>query len=106
MTNSGEILTEKGYLKRFSDWNLEIAKMLAEREGLVLTEQHLEILRVLRGFYQKYQRTPTMRALSKEISLVLNAEKSSSLYLFELFPNGPIQQGCKIAGLPRPAHCL
>lgn len=96
----------QGYLTDPSLWNKEVAIVLAQREQIELIPAHWEIIELLRDFYQKYQRAPNMRALTKTVNEAFGADKATSLYLFQLFPKGPVQQGCKIAGLPRPAHCL
>ena len=87
-------------------WNPEIAVKLAARENIALTPDHWEVINLLRSFYQKTQRHPTMRALIKEINLQVGFNKFDSAALFKLFPQGPIQQGSRIGGLPKPAHCL
>ena len=47
-----------------------------------------------------------MRMLSKAIEKKLGKDKAKSIYLFQLFPEGPAKQATKIAGLPKPAKCL
>ncbi len=105
MTHDLKLDTE-GYLSHLSDWSPAVAEQLAVEENIVLSEAHWELIKFLQHFYQQYQHIPKMRALSKAIKLELGAEKSGSLYLYDLFPNGPIKQGCKIAGLPKPPHCI
>ena len=47
-----------------------------------------------------------MRPLVKYVSQTLGSDKGSSIYLLQLFPGSPAKVASKIAGLPRPEHCL
>ena len=101
------ITTDKdGYLKKLSDWSPQVAIELANSENIQLTDQHWEILEVLKKFYQTYEISPSARPLVKAVKNKLGAEKGNSLYLMTLFPDSPPKQAAKIAGLPRPANCF
>ena len=105
--NGKEINTDKeGYLLDFNDWDEELAYAIAQQDDIVLTPSHFEIIYFLQNFYFEYQTTPAMRMLTKLVKKKIGEEKGSSMYLFQLFPKGPAKQGCKIAGLPKPAKCL
>jgi tRNA 2-thiouridine synthesizing protein E len=107
IVNNQTIETDKeGYLENLNDWNKDVAVELAKTEGIELTEQHWEIIQVLRDFYQTYETSPSARPLAKAVKLALGEEKASSLYLMTLFPESPAKQAAKIAGLPRPANCF
>lgn len=95
-----------GYLLHFSDWNAAVADLLAQREGILLTPAHWEIVDALRAFYRQFEQSPAMRPLVKYVSQTLGADKGSSIYLLQLFPGSPAKVASKIAGLPRPEHCL
>jgi tRNA 2-thiouridine synthesizing protein E len=95
-----------GFLCNLNEWNEVTADALAKTENITLTENHWEIIRLVRNFYHKYQHSPEMRPLIKFIKLELGEQKGNSLYLLSLFPNSPAKLACKIAGLPRPANCL
>jgi tRNA 2-thiouridine synthesizing protein E len=101
------IATDKdGYLLNFADWNADIAEALALREGITLTPAHWEIVDTLRNFYQQFEQSPAMRPLVKYVSQTLGSDKGTSIYLLQLFPGSPAKVASKIAGLPRPEHCL
>jgi tRNA 2-thiouridine synthesizing protein E len=105
--HSGSIeLDKEGFLRNIQDWNELIAQEIATSESIVLSEEHWEIIRMARKFYQTYQTSPAMRALVKYIERELGAEKGRSLYLLQLFPNSPAKLISKIAGLPKPTNCL
>lgn len=89
-----------------SDWNESVAEQIAESEGIELTEQHWEVLRLLREYYREFDSSPAMRPLVKYCTLKLGADKGKSIYLMSLFPGSPAKLGSKIAGLPKPDNCL
>ncbi|MBJ7536663.1 TusE/DsrC/DsvC family sulfur relay protein [Marinomonas transparens] len=105
-TISQDILDEEGYLLDLDNWNNKLAEDLAEKENIVLTEAHWEIILLLRDFYQEYEVSPAMRPLVKAVSKKLGPEKGRSIYLMTLFPGSPPKLAAKIAGLPKPANCL
>ncbi|OOH88962.1 sulfurtransferase TusE [Pasteurellaceae bacterium 15-036681] len=97
---------EFGYLKNLDDWSEDLAKAIAEKDNLELTEAHWEIVFFVREFYQEYKTSPAIRMLVKALSQKFGEEKGNSRYLQRLFPEGPAKQATKIAGLPKPAKCL
>lgn len=99
-------LDENGFLDHLEDWSENVAKELATREGIVLYDEHWEILHLLREFYQEFTIAPAMRVLVKQVKVKLSPEKASSIYLLKLFPESPAKIACKIAGLPKPTNCL
>ncbi len=99
-------LDKDGYLKHLSDWSPEVACALAKSLTIELTDAHWEVIEALQGFYRTYQLAPSMRPFSKHLKATLGAEKSTSLYLMQLFPESPALVAAKIAGLPRPTNCF
>lgn len=99
-------LDKQGFLINLDDWNHEVAQLLANAEGIALTDQHWEIILLLREFYQQFELSPAMRPLIKYIRLKLGDKQASSLYLLKLFPGSPAKLAAKIAGLPKPDNCL
>jgi tRNA 2-thiouridine synthesizing protein E len=95
-----------GFLLDHQVWNEEIAQQLAQNEDITLTEQHWQLIHLIRQFYQEYDLSPAMRPLAKYIKLHLGSEQASSIYLMQLFPQSPAKYLAKIAGLPRPENCL
>ncbi|MBL4815055.1 MAG: TusE/DsrC/DsvC family sulfur relay protein [Shewanella sp.] len=96
----------QGYLKQVSDWNEEIAEIIAQGESIELTAAHWEVILFVRDFYLEFKTSPAIRVLVKAIGLKLGADKGNSKYLYTLFPLGPAKQATKIAGLPKPAKCI
>lgn len=95
-------LTPAGRLKNLDDWSKNVAEWLAEKDGITLTEAHWEIIHIMREYYQTYNIPPILKLLKREIQEKLGAHKAENTYLETLFPNGVINQGTKIAGLPVP----
>jgi tRNA 2-thiouridine synthesizing protein E len=94
-----------GYLKDLADWSLDIAGQLAESESIDLTEEHWELIHLIRDFYVKYKISPTMRVLVRQAGEQLGPDKGRSIHLLTLFPDNPLKLLSKIAGLPKPPNC-
>lgn len=106
-THARKMRTDKeGYLLDLSVWDAQLAREIAAAHGVRLTENHWEVIYLLRDFYQKHDISPPMRPLVKRVRETLGADKGTSLYLLRLFPGSPAKLAAKIAGLPRPTHCL
>jgi len=83
------------------NWDRNVATSLAAEEGIQLTDAHWEMVSYLRKLYQGTGEIDYARDLSAVLEQ--RFKKQGGLkYLFTLFPNGPVSQGCKIAGLPVP----
>lgn len=100
------MLDKEGFLKNLNDWNSTTAVALAENEGIHLSDQHWELIHLLREFYREFELSPAMRPLVKYVGQKLGKEKGNSLYLLRLFPGSPAKIAAKIAGLPKPDNCL
>ena len=99
-------LTRDGFLVNKDDWTTEIADTIAKEEGIELTEEHWEIIHFVQDYYKEYSITPIMRVLGKAIGRKLGKDKGKSCYLYRLFPDVPIKQSARIAGLPKPPSCI
>ncbi len=97
---------EEGYLIDWSVWTEGMAEVMAKQDGIELTEEHWEIIRFLRSYFEKYQIAPMIKILTKEIAKTMGKEKGNTKYLYELYPAGPAKQACRYAGLPKPTGCV
>ncbi len=105
--NNKTLATDKqGYLLDFTQWNEEVAVLLAKSDDMELLEAHWEVIRFVREFYLTYNTSPAIRALTKAMKAEFGEEKASSRYLYRLFKEGPAKQATKYAGLPKPARCI
>ena len=105
--NGKQIETDsEGYLLNSDDWEEGMIEILAQEEGIELTDDHLEIIHFVRDFYLEFNTSPAVRMLVKAVEKEHGPEKGNSKYLFKLFRKGPAKQATKLAGLPKPAKCL
>lgn len=105
--NGKTIETDKeGYLLNHTDWQEDLVPMIAEQEGIELTDAHWEVILFVRNFYLEFNTSPAVRMLVKAMEKEHGTEKGNSKYLFTLFRKGPAKQATKLAGLPKPAKCL
>ncbi len=82
-------------------WTKTEAKTTALSYGLKLGDDHWELVRVLQGCYAEDQ-NPPIRRLCDALAAVFKP-RGGRRYLAQLFPGGPVTQGCAIAGLQPPA---
>ncbi|CBV42507.1 TusE/DsrC/DsvC family sulfur relay protein [Halomonas elongata] len=99
-------LDPEGYLVELEQWTPDVARALAAEEGIALDEAHWEVIEVLRDFYARYEMAPAMRPLVKAVGRALGPEKGRSIHLMRLFPGSPAKVAARLAGLPKPSHCL
>lgn len=97
---------DNGYLLDSSRWTRAFAEQAAGAEGIALTADHWAVVEFLRDYHSRYGLSPPMRVLVKAIAPLLGEAKASSRRLYQLFPDGPAKQACKVAGLPKPESCL
>lgn len=97
---------KEGFLLTLDLWSEDVANEIAKVENIELTQEHFEIIYLLRDFYQKHEVAPANRPLVKLVKTQLSTEKGNSIYLMTLFPESPAKIAAKIAGLPKPPNCL
>ncbi|MGB2009821.1 MAG: TusE/DsrC/DsvC family sulfur relay protein, partial [Cycloclasticus pugetii] len=91
---------EYGFLQNRSDWSEAVAEAMAKEDELLLTPLHWEIIHFAQAYYDEFNHQPNARLFGQAIKKRLGAEKGSSIYLYKLFPNGPLKYANKYAGLP------
>jgi tRNA 2-thiouridine synthesizing protein E len=104
--NSELTFDKEGFLTSLELWSEEIAHDIAAKENITLTKNHLDVIYLLRDFYQKFEVAPANRPLVKLVKMQIAEDKGNSIYLMTLFPESPAKIGAKIAGLPKPPNCL
>ena len=82
----------------FSD---DIVPVIAEAEGISLTDEHWQIVQYMRRKYQEDGQTPNFRNMVAELSDELEGVDWKKR-LYELFPQQPNRQAAKVAGLTKP----
>jgi tRNA 2-thiouridine synthesizing protein E len=89
-----------GYLVDLNTWTEEVAKEIAEEEGVSLTAESFKLINFLRGEYiNNNANQPNERNMVKGLKDDWEG-KLTTKELYTLFPKGPAKQAGKIAGLP------
>ena len=87
----------------FDAWDEASAKATALTQGIELTDAHWQVINFLRIHYQNVGGDmPPKHELTKTLEERFSSEGGLK-YLYTLFPDGPLNQGCRIAGVPVPA---
>jgi tRNA 2-thiouridine synthesizing protein E len=101
MLNGEELETgEENFLleANFSD---EIVPVIAEAEGIKLTDEHWMVVNYLRDKFKDDGHTPNFRNMLAELE-DLHEGIDWKKKLYDLFPNQPARQAVRVAGLTKP----
>lgn len=90
----------EGYLVEPGDWNEDIAQVLAAEEDIQLGDEHWDVIRFMRAYFEEHQIAADARFVIKHLEERIG--KDARRKLFMLFPYGHVKQTCKIAGMRRP----
>jgi len=91
---------DEGFLLE-ADFSDEAARVIAQAEGISLTDEHWLVIGWLRERFRDEGHTPNFRAMVKEFDEAHPGTDWKSK-LYELFPNQPARQGPRVAGLTKP----
>ena len=83
-------------------WTPQAVEAAAAEEKLTLTVEHWEVIRALQNYFARHpEGVVNLRelhdALDEKFHIVGGMKQ-----LYQLFPGGPVAQGCKLAGLKAP----
>ena len=92
----------EGYLIEPESWDETAALQLAQSEGVELTDEHWQVIRFMREYYDEHRVAADARFVIKFMEEEMGMGRKARNYLFKLFPYGYVQQACKIAGMKRP----
>ena len=95
-------LLRDGRLANTEDWSESLALALAQKDGVELTDNHWEIINLVRDFYKQFNISPIRKLLLKTIREKFGEKKANRDYLLSLFPQDELLSCTKIAGLPVP----
>ncbi len=87
--------------RELDTWNLDKARATAAEEGIELNNAHLQVIHCLRNHYLEHGLAEHGRELGDMLDERF-ANAGGRKYLRRLFPEGPVAQGLKLAGLPVP----
>jgi tRNA 2-thiouridine synthesizing protein E len=82
-------------------WSEDIGRALAANEDLKLDDAHLAVIYSLRDYFLEHGFAEAGRVLGDMLDARFK-DAGGRKYLRRLFPNGPVAQGMRIAGLPVP----
>lgn len=89
------------FLNDMESWTEQQARDLARSQGLELSDEHMDVICWLRDLYADCGKPENGRALTHAMEETFS-DQGGKKYLYWLFPNGPVLQGCRLAGLPVP----
>lgn len=103
MVDGKEIRTcSEGYIVVQDEWSEGFVHAQAGVEGLELTDEHWDVVRFLRDYYEKHRVQCEVRKMIKHFKQAWGTERGNSSYLHKIFPRGgPQKQGNRLAGLLR-----
>lgn len=86
------------------EWSRDQGLETAKSEGLILAQNHWEVVQALQEYFARHANQPAIhvRELHDALDEKFHA-KGGIRYLYQIFPKGPVAQGCRIAGLPLPS---
>ena len=97
---------DAGFPQAPDDWQPGEAERIAAEEGLELGPDHWRLLRCLQEYFSRHEETEvSIRELKDALDEAFHAE-GGNRYLHQLFPGGPVAQGCRLAGLPVPPGAI
>jgi tRNA 2-thiouridine synthesizing protein E len=92
-----------GNLTDLTSWSPQHANQQAEAEGLALGDEHWEIIYFLRERFREHGNEDPAREILRELEDRF-CDGRGRAWLYELFPQGPVSQASRLAGLPPPPH--
>lgn len=99
-------LDAEGHLLHAADWQESVADAMAARRQVELGALHWWLIRFVRAHHEQYGMPPLMRVVIRAMRMDTDQADASSRTLYRLFPDGPIREACRYAGLPRPDSCI
>lgn len=91
--------------KELENWTDNSARAQAQKEGFDLTDEHFKVLQFLRDFYIQHGWPKKTHELTRALDETFQAQGGNK-YLHRLFPDGPVAQGTRLAGLPQPEYAV
>lgn len=93
----------EGYLRELPAWSIATGRELAAEEHIDMTDEHWDVVCFLRERFLHEGQAKSGRQVV-ELLDERYAGKGGRRYLYTLFPNGPVTQASRIAGLPLPPY--
>jgi len=104
--NNEEPGRDPGFPYAPEDWTPAAAVDAARQEGLVLGDDHWKALNSLQEYFARHaELAVNLRELHDALDEKFH-RVGGLKYLYQLFPGGPVAQGCRLAGLKAPATAV
>ena len=88
-----------GYLKDMNAWTPEIARAMAEADGVTIDDDQWEQILKAREYYEEYSVVPPIRKFAKYLG-------QDQKDMFKKWMTGPMKPITKYGGLPKPTGCV
>jgi tRNA 2-thiouridine synthesizing protein E len=83
-------------------WHPDDAVTMAKDDGLKLGDDHMATIRALQEYFDRHRNGPVnLRELHDALDERFH-QQGGLRFLYEIFPGGPVAQGCLLAGLKAP----
>ena len=97
------LLDGEGYLLDLDEWSEEFVSVRAKEEGLELTDEHHDVIKFIRHYYEQKNVQAPVRDMIKHFKKTWGKDKANTRYLHDIFPlGGPQKQGNRLAGVRKP----
>ena len=88
-----------GYLLDMNQWTPEVARAMADADGVELDEVHWDHIEKAREYFEAHSVVPPIRKFAKFIG-------EDQKEIFKLWKTGPMKPITKYGGLPKPTGCV
>ena len=92
---------EAGFLISRSTWSDIVMHEIANREGIKLNAEMIELIMSCREQYETNQTVPPLREFSK-----MHGGDRKGTHLNKLFNGAPMKKIAMLGGLPQPTGCV
>ena len=101
--NPGSSQPDPAFPSAPGGWSQTDAREAAAADGVELTDDHWSAVSALQEYYARHEDGGVnVRELHDALDEKFHAQ-GGIRYLYNLFPGGPVAQGCRFAGLEAPA---
>ncbi|KPK40818.1 MAG: sulfite reductase subunit gamma [Gammaproteobacteria bacterium SG8_47] len=88
-----------GYLLDMNQWTPEVARAMADADGVELDKVHWDHIEKAREYFEAHSVVPPIRKFAKFIG-------EDQKEIFKLWKTGPMKPITKYGGLPKPTGCV
>jgi len=83
----------QGFLQQIDEWDEDVAKELAEKDGIQLYNDHWELIYYFREYHEENMVNPTMHTLIRHLggkSKHFHDQKAYEKHIYGLVPKDPV----------------